>query len=44
MQVATKWFITGYVDINFKTYAQVRDDYTYNTLRNEAYNDLRTVG
>lgn len=44
MQVATKWFITGYVDINFKTYAQVRDGYTYNTLRNEAYNDLRTVG
>lgn len=44
MQVATKWFINGYVDINFKTYAQVRDDYTYNTLRNEAYNDLRTVG
>ena len=43
MQVATKWFITGYVDINFKTYGQVRDDYTYTTLKDLAYNDLRTV-
>lgn len=43
MQVATKWFITGYVDINFKTYGQVRDGYTYTTLEEFAYNDLRTV-
>lgn len=43
MQVATKWFITGYVDINFKTYGQVRDGYTYITLKDLAYNDLRTV-
>ena len=43
MQVATKWFITGYVDINFKTYGQLRDGYTYNTLKDLAYNDLRTV-
>lgn len=43
MQVATKWFITGYVDINFKTYGQVRDGYTYTTLKDLAYNDLRTV-
>ena len=43
MQVATKWFITGYVDINFKTYGQLRDSYTYNTLKDLAYNDLRTV-
>ena len=43
MQVATKWFITGYVDINFKTYGQVRDSYTYTTLKDLAYNDLRTV-
>lgn len=43
MVVATKWFITGYVDINFKTYGQVRDGYTYNTLKQLAYNDLRTV-
>lgn len=43
MQVATKWFITGYVDINFKTYGQVRDGYTYTTLEQLAYNDLRTV-
>lgn len=43
MQVATKWFITGYVDINFKTYGQVRDGYTYITLNDLAYNDLRTV-
>lgn len=43
MQVATKWFITGYVDINFKTYDQLRDGYTYNTLKDLVYNDLRTV-
>lgn len=43
MVVATKWFITGYVDIDFKTYGQVRDGYTYNTLKQLAYNDLRTV-
>ena len=43
MQVATKWFIAGYVDINFKTYGQVRDGYTYTTLKDLAYNDLRTV-
>ena len=43
MQIATKWFITGYVDINFKTYGQVRDGYTYITLKDSAYNDLRTV-
>lgn len=43
MQVATKWFITSYVDINFKTYGQVRDGYTYTTLEEFAYNDLRTV-
>lgn len=43
MQVATKWFITGYADINFKTYGQLRDSYTYNTLKDLAYNDLRTV-
>lgn len=43
MQVATKWFITGYVDINFKTYGELRDSYTYNTLKDLAYNDLRTV-
>lgn len=43
MQVATKWFITGYVDINFKIYGQVKDGYTYTTLKDLAYNDLRTV-
>ena len=43
MQVATKWFITGYVDINFKTYGQVRDGYTYTAVEEFAYNDLRTV-
>lgn len=43
MVVATKWFITGYVDIDFKTYGQVRDGYSYNQLKQLAYNDLRTV-